>query len=44
MKYEFWLVVGSQFLYGNEVLETVDRRASEIAARLRKPRKIIAGH
>ena len=34
MKYEFWLVVGSQFLYGNEVLETVDRRASEIAARL----------
>ena len=34
MKYEFWLVVGSQFLYGNEVLETVDRRSSEIAARL----------
>ena len=34
MKYEFWLVVGSQFLYGNEVLETVDQRAREIASKL----------
>ncbi len=28
--YEFWFVVGSQFLYGPEVLETVDRRAHEM--------------
>ena len=28
--YEFWFVVGSQFLYGPEVLETVDRRAREM--------------
>ncbi len=43
MKYEFWLVVGSQFLYGNEVLETVDRRSSEIAARLSEvlPYKVV---
>ncbi|MBR2523198.1 MAG: L-arabinose isomerase [Clostridiales bacterium] len=34
MKYEFWLVVGSQFLYGNDVLETVDQRAREIASKL----------
>ncbi len=34
MNYEFWLVVGSQFLYGNEVLETVDGRAREIASKL----------
>jgi len=34
MKYEFWLIVGSQFLYGNEVLETVDKRAAEIASKL----------
>ena len=32
--YEFWFVVGSQFLYGPEVLETVARRASEMAAEL----------
>ena len=24
--YEFWLVIGSQFLYGQEVLDTIDRR------------------
>ena len=29
--YEFWFVVGSQFLYGPEVLETVAARASEMA-------------
>lgn len=29
--YEFWFVVGSQFLYGPEVLETVARRAAEMA-------------
>ena len=33
-KYEFWFVVGSQFLYGSEVLETVARRAQEMAAKL----------
>lgn len=31
MKREFWFVVGSQFLYGPEVLEIVDSRAKEIA-------------
>lgn len=34
MKYEFWFVVGSQFLYGPEVLETVAARAAEMAAEL----------
>ena len=29
--YEFWFVVGSQFLYGPEVLETVVARAQEMA-------------
>ena len=29
--YEFWFVVGSQFLYGPEVLETVAARAQEMA-------------
>ena len=33
-KYEFWFVVGSQFLYGPEVLETVAQRAREMAAKL----------
>ena len=33
-KYTFWFVVGSQFLYGPEVLETVDKRAAEMAAEL----------
>ena len=31
MKREFWFVVGSQFLYGPEVLEIVDSRAKAIA-------------
>lgn len=31
---EFWFVVGSQFLYGPEVLETVARRAAEMADKL----------
>ena len=30
-QYEFWFVVGSQFLYGPQVLETVAKRAAEIA-------------
>ncbi len=33
-KYEFWFVVGSQFLYGDEVLKTVDERAKEMAEKL----------
>ncbi|MCI2057131.1 MAG: L-arabinose isomerase [Oscillibacter sp.] len=33
-KYEFWFVVGSQFLYGPETLETVEKRAREMAAEL----------
>ena len=32
--YEFWFVVGSQFLYGPEVLETVAQRAEEMATKL----------
>ena len=32
--YEFWFVVGSQFLYGPEVLATVASRAEEMAASL----------
>ena len=34
MKYNFWFVVGSQFLYGDEVLEIVDGRAREMAEEL----------
>lgn len=33
-KYEFWFVVGSQSLYGPEVLETVAKRAEEMAVEL----------
>ncbi|MBD5161655.1 MAG: L-arabinose isomerase [Oscillibacter sp.] len=36
MKYSFWFVVGSQFLYGPEVLETVAARAAEMAEELSK--------
>lgn len=36
MKYQFWFVVGSQFLYGTEVLETVETRAKEMAEELSK--------
>ena len=35
--YEFWFVVGSQFLYGPEVLKTVEARAIEMTAELQKP-------
>lgn len=34
MKYNFWFVVGSQFLYGPEVLEIVEKRAKEMAEEL----------
>lgn len=33
---EFWFVVGSQLLYGDKVLQTVDTRAKEMAAELSK--------
>ena len=32
--YEFWFIVGSQTLYGDEVLDTVARRAGDMAAKL----------
>ena len=32
--YEFWFVVGSQFLYGPEVLATVEARAKEMVEKL----------
>ena len=35
-KYSFWFVVGSQFLYGPDVLETVASRAQEKATELSK--------
>lgn len=34
MNYNFWFVVGSQFLYGEEVLKTVEERAKEMAEKL----------
>ena len=36
MKREFWFIVGSQYLYGPEVLETVEARAREMAEELSK--------
>ncbi len=36
MKYNFWFVVGSQDLYGPEVLATVAQRAEEMAAEMSK--------
>jgi len=35
-KYEFWFIVGSQFLYGPETLEIVEKRAREMAEELSK--------
>ncbi len=35
-QYQFWFVVGSQFLYGPDVLETVDQRAKEMTEKLSK--------
>jgi L-arabinose isomerase len=32
--YEFWFLVGSQTLYGPEVLDTVARRAAEMADKM----------
>lgn len=36
MQKEFWFVVGSQFLYGQEVLNTVEKRSREMAEELSK--------
>ncbi len=36
MNYKFWFVVGSQSLYGDEVLKTVAIRAQEMAAQMSK--------
>ena len=33
-QYEFWFIVGSQSLYGPEVLDTVAKRAAEMAEKL----------
>lgn len=43
MEYNFWFVVGSQFLYGDEVLKIVEERAKEMAQKLseRLPYKLI---
>lgn len=41
--YKFWFVVGSQHLYGPEVLETVDKRGAEIAAGLSAAKEIPCG-
>ena len=38
--YEFWFVVGSQFLYGPQVLETVASRAQEMADKLNASGKL----
>ena len=40
--YEFWFVVGSQFLYGPEVLATVSKRAEEMCAKMNKSGKLPA--
>ncbi len=36
MNYKFWFIVGSQFLYGDEVLKIVEERAKEMAQELSK--------
>lgn len=42
--YEFWFVVGTQFLYGEEIFETIDAHAAEMCAEWSKklPCKIVA--
>ena len=34
MKYNFWFIVGSQDLYGEEVLKTVAERAARMASEM----------
>ena len=31
---QFWFIVGSQFLYGEEVLEIIEKRAMEMAEKI----------
>ena len=38
--YEFWFIVGSQFLYGTEVLETVAERAGLMAEQMNASGKL----
>ena len=38
--YQFWFVVGSQFLYGPQVLETVAQRAAEMTEKLNASGKL----
>lgn len=38
--FEFWLIVGSQYLYGPEVLDTVAKRAQEMADKLNASGKL----
>ena len=40
MKRTFWLLVGSQTLYGDDVLRTVDERAAEMVAYLNASGKL----
>lgn len=40
MKRSFWLLVGSQTLYGEEVLKTINERAEEMATYLNKSGKL----
>ena len=35
-QYQFWFIVGSQFLYGLEVLEIVEQRARKMAETMSK--------
>ena len=42
--YEFWFVVGSQFLYGPEVLETVAARAQEMVDELNASGSLPCNH
>lgn len=39
-QYDFWFVVGSQFLYGKEVLDTVHQRAKEMVDVLNASQKL----
>ena len=39
-QYEFWFLVGSQFLYGTKVLDTVAARAAEMAEKMNASGKL----
>ena len=39
-QYEFWFLVGSQFLYGPQVLDTVAARAAEMAQKMNASGKL----